>query len=139
MVCRRVGGVPALWQRLVSQPTNQTVAIGALSGLSVHLELAERLSIRQPLADAVAGLCPGGHGELGNGVVLLPLSERTTVPWRQPECVEKPGDSPKTEVSAFGVAVQVEENADQHADTEEGGNQRSLEVLARKIKVECDD
>ena len=41
---------------------------------------------------------------------------------RQPECVEKPGDSPKTEVSAFGVAVQVEENADQHADTEEGGN-----------------
>src|SRR5438034_6123206 len=83
MVCRRVGGVPALWQRLVSQPTNQTAAIGALFGLSVYLELAERLSIRQPVADAVAGLCTGGRGELGNGVVLLPLSERTSVPWRR--------------------------------------------------------
>jgi len=53
------------------------------------------------------------------GVFLFVLQRNAE---RQPERVEKPGDSPKTEVSAFGVAVQVEENADQHADTEEGGN-----------------
>ena len=57
------------------------------------------------------------HDQLG---VFLSVLQRKAK--RQPECVEKPGDSPKTEVSAFGVAVQVEENADQHADTEEGGN-----------------